>query len=116
MPHPLYRSGQSFRMSRPKRTQPWHVPSKDDIRSKVRPSNAFKILLEVDVVAGERVNSKAHVRIRERRVGDQHRVHGRCARDVQSGGEGLNGKITSRPNAARNGVGADRRVIKVCGI
>ena len=93
-------------MSRPKQTQPRHVPSEDDIPP--RPGDAFKIRLEVDAVAGERVNGNAHVRFRERRVGDQHRVHGRCARDDQSGGEGLNGEITSGPNPVKDGIGADR--------
>ena len=112
--------------------------------SRVRPKDAFKIRLEVDIVSRKRVQVVIHARLREGRV-DQHLgVYGRCAGDNQSSEEGSEGIIaadvvrnrvgdsdvlettsgdlevvlwvTQRAKTFNGGVGKDRRMLKVRGI
>lgn len=69
----------------------------------MRPGNVLEIRLEVDILPCERGQSKIHIRLRERGVDHQKRVHGRCARDVDTSEEGLKGIITT--DVVWNGVG-----------
>ena len=112
--------------------------------SRVRPKDAFKIRLEVDIVSRKRVQVVIHARLREGRVDHHLGVYGRCAGDNQSSEEGLEGIIaadvvrnqvgdsdvlettsgdlevvlwvTQRAKTFNGGVGKDRRMLKVRGI
>ena len=124
----------------PKRTLPKHIPSHDEMRSRMRVRRLVKMGLESDIVSRIRVHGGIHNCLRERRVDQQHgvliryagklssevRPKGVIAADVVRDGVGdfevlksTGGDlevvlwVSPRAEAVVSGVGKDRRVVKV---
>ena len=138
------RARHARRGDHPKRTRAKHIPSHDEVRSRMRVGDALKMNLEVDVISRKRVHVGIHNRLRECGVDHQQGVYGRAGEEQVSCGEGLKGKIatdvmgdrvgdfdvleatgkdlvvvlrvTPRAETVVSGVGPDRCVIKVRGI
>ena len=139
------RARHARRGDHPKRTRTKHVPSHDEMGSRVGVRNRLKMGLEVDVVPRKRIHGVVHNRFRECRVHHQQGVHepagdgdggssgerlkGKITTDVVGGGvgdfdilEATGGdlevvlRVTPRAETVVSGVGPDRGVIKVRGI
>ena len=85
-----------------KRTLAKHIPSQDEMRSRVRIRDAPKMAIESDIVPRIRVHGGIHSRLSECRVDQQLGVL-RRAGEEQSSEQGLKSKITT--DVVRNGVG-----------
>ena len=127
----------------PKRTLPKHIPSHDEMRSRMRVRRLVNMGLESDIVSRIRVHGSIHDCSRERCIYQQQgvliryagklssevRLKGVIAADVVRDGVGdfevlksTGGDlevvlwVTPRAEAVVSGVGKDRRVVKVGGI